>query len=223
MNNKKIIIFGITKYAELIRYLCQEVDSQMVVCHTAEREYISDIRNFNMTIVPFEEIEKYYPSDKYKILPVVGYKNMNNGRKIVFEKILKKGYEIASFIHPSAYVAKNVKLGIGNIISINVTISPFVNIGTGNVFSPSTTIAHHTKIDDFNFVGLSSSILGNVRITHNCFLGCNCTIRNGITVMPYTLVGAGAYISSNTKEYSVIVPAKSIVLKDKRSIDIDLR
>lgn len=220
MNDKKIIIFGITKYAELIRYLCQEVDNQMVVCHTVDRKYITDDGNFNTTIVPFEEIENYYSPDKYKILPVVGYKNMNNNRKDVFEKILKKGYEIASFIHPSAYVAKNVKMGIGNIISINVTISPFVNIGNGNIFSPSTTIAHHTKIDDFNFLGLSSSILGNAHITHNCFLGCNCTIRNNVTIMPYTLVGAGAYISTNTQEYSVIVPAKSITLEDRRSVDI---
>jgi sugar O-acyltransferase (sialic acid O-acetyltransferase NeuD family) len=222
MNEKKTIIFGITKYAEVIRYLCQEVDNQMVVCHTAEREYISDIRNFNMTIVPFEEIEKYYPSDKYKILPVVGYKNMNNGRKIVFDKILTKGYEIASFIHPSAYIAKNVKMGIGNIITENVTIAPFSNIGDGNIFNSNTNIAHHTQIDNFNFFAQSPSIAGSVHITHNCFFGCNCTIRNGVTVMPYTLVGAGAYVSANTQEYSVIVPAKSIVLNDKQSIDIDL-
>jgi sugar O-acyltransferase (sialic acid O-acetyltransferase NeuD family) len=225
MSDKRIIIFGVTKYAGLISQLCLEVDGQMVACHTVDREYIKyeDIENPDMPVVPFEEIENYYPSDKYKILPVVGYKNMNDNRKAVFEKILSKGYEIASFIHPTAYIAKNAQIGVGNIFSTNVTILPFAKIGNGNIFSPRTAIAHHTIVGDYNFFALASSILGNVHITHNCFLGCNCIVKNSITIMPYTLVGAGAYVSTNTQKYSVIVPPKSICLDNRRSIDIDLK
>ena len=42
-------------------------------------------------------------------------------------------------------------------------------------------------------------------IKNNCFLGANSCIRDGITVAPYTLVGACSYISKDTKENGVYI------------------
>lgn len=190
---------------------------------TVDREYLrGKCFNSSIPIVAFDEIEEIFPNNEYKILPVIGYNNMNQIREKVFNKIKEKGYEIDSFIHSTAYVASNCEIGEGNIILENTTIQPFVNIGSGNVIWSNCNISHHTTIGDFNFFAPVSSLAGNVEITHHCFLGNNCTIRNGVSVKPYTLVGAGAYVSANTQEYSVIVPAHSIALNDRRSTDINL-
>jgi sugar O-acyltransferase (sialic acid O-acetyltransferase NeuD family) len=220
---KKTIIFGVTKFAEMLRFYIDTETINKVAGFTVDRQYIGgSCFNSNIPIVAFDEIEKFFPKDEYKILPVIGYNGMNQTREKVFNKIKKKGYEIDSFIHPTAYVATNCIMGEGNIILENTTIQPFVTIGSGNVFWSNCNISHHTKIGDYNFFAPVSALAGNVEVTHHCFLGSNCTIRNSVKVLPYTLVSAGAYVSGNTQEYSVIVPVKSIILKDKLSVDIDL-
>ena len=35
----------------------------------------------------------------------------------------------------------------------------------------------------------------------------------------YSFIGAGAYVSQNTKEYEVVVPEKSRILLEKSSLD----
>jgi acetyltransferase-like isoleucine patch superfamily enzyme len=112
-------------------------------------------------------------------------------------------------------------MGEGNIVLENTTIQPFVTIGSGNYISSNCCIAHHSKIGNYNHIA-PAFLAGNVEITHHCFIGINCTIRNGVTIMPYTLVGAASYVEADTQEYSVIVPAKSVALIGKRSVDIDL-
>jgi sugar O-acyltransferase (sialic acid O-acetyltransferase NeuD family) len=220
---KKIIIFGVTKFAEMLKFYIDTETTNKVAGFTVDREYIdSKYFNSNIPIKAFDEIDDIFPKEEYKILPVVGYNCMNRIREKVFNKIKEKGYEIDSFIHPTAYVASNCVMGEGNIILENTTIQPFVTIGSGNVFWSNCNISHHTKIGDYNFFAPASALAGNVEVAHHCFVGNNCTIKNGVTVMPYTLIGAGSYISANTQEYSVIVPNKSIILNDKRSIDIDL-
>ncbi|MEK5390059.1 acetyltransferase [Margalitia sp. FSL K6-0131] len=222
MKQKKIIIFGNTNFAKMVKYYIETDTDENFVGFTVDQKFI-DKDDVNQTnIVPFEEIESIYPQDEYKILPVIGYNKMNEIRRKIHQSIKLKGYEIASFVHPSANIAKNVELGEGNIFLENTLIQPFVSIGNGNIFWSNINISHHSIIGNFNFFAPSSSTAGNVIIQDNCFLGNNCTVKNGVEIKSYTLIGAGAYVSTNTKEDSVIVPARSSTLNNVRSMDIDL-
>lgn len=222
MQQKKIIIFGNTNFSRMVKYYIETETNDNVVGFTVDRKFIAkDVVN-QENIVPFEEIETRYPQDEYKILPVIGYNQMNEIRKKIHQSIKLKGYEIASFVHPSANIAKNVELGEGNIFLENILVQPFVSIGNGNIFWSNANISHHSIIGNFNFFAPSASTSGKVVIQDNCFLGNNCTVKNGVAIKSFTLIGAGAFISTDTVEYSVIVPARSSVITNKRSIDIDL-
>jgi UDP-N-acetylglucosamine acyltransferase len=60
-------------------------------------------------------------------------------------------------INNTAYIAKSVKLGDGNLISHNVVIEGDVIIGNNNIIGPGTYITNNVSIGDNNiFTGLSS-------------------------------------------------------------------
>lgn len=220
MSNKELIIFGINKFAELIKYYIEESSNIKVAAFTVDREYITKKNLCGLNVIPFEDLDKIYSRETTLILPAIGYRNMNNIRKKVFSAIKEKGYKMTSYIHPTANIANNSVIGIGNIILENSLVQPFVNIGDGNIIWSNVNISHHSSVGNFNYFAPGVSLSGEIKIGDNCFLGNGCIAKNGIQISDYTLIGAAAYVSQDTLEYSVIVPYKSKVLSNKRSIDI---
>ena len=220
MEQEKILIFGNTNFAKMIAYYITTETTKKVVGFTVDKTYINEPAIMDIEVLPFDDIDSLISRKEVKILPVIGYHKMNQIRRDIFDRIKQKGYVIASFIHPSAIVAENCSLGEGNIVLENSLIQPFVTIGRGNVIWSNVNISHHTVVGDYNFFAPSSSLAGNVTVGNQCFFGNNCTVKNETAIGSYTLVGAGAYVAADTKDYSVIVPATSLTLKGKSSLDI---
>lgn len=125
------------------------------------------------------------------------------------------GYELENLIHPSAVISTST-IGFGNIILENCVIGYNVKMGNANIMWPLASINHHNIIGSFNNISPGTSTSGGVVIGNHCFLGNNSTYKNKVTVLDYTLVGAGAYISHDTESNGVYVPERSIKL-DKTS------
>lgn len=222
MGEEVLLIFGINKFAELMKYYIENTTDYVVSAYTVNREYVEKKSIEGTDVIPFEEIDKIYGNKQVKILVAVGYNNMNNVRKKVFDNIIKKGYIIISYIHPSSNIAENIEMSTGNIILEDVLIQPYVKIGQGNIIWSNVNISHHAVIGDYNYFSPMVSLSGNTVIKNNCFFGNNCVIKNGISISDFTLVGASAYINEDTIEYSVVVPFRSKVLSGKRSIEINI-
>lgn len=222
MSKKAVIIFGITDLAELLySYLCEDSNFK-VVGFTADRQYIHNLNTFcDHPVIPFDELDKFlFTPERVSIFVCVGYTKMNSVRKDVFERVLKKGYSIESYFHPSASIYTD-SFGIGNIVFPNVMIDRFTSVGDGNIFYSNRFVAHHSSIGNYNFFAVKCCCCGHVTMKNNCFIGANSTIRNGVTLEEYTLVGAAAYVSRNTVKNGVYVPSKTIAMLNKDSLDIN--
>ncbi len=217
---KKILIFGINRYAELLfEYMTEE--GMPVEDFVVDEKYSMGQTMFqNRPVVFTENVQKKCPPAEYQVIFGLGYTKMNELRQMRQYMFREMGYEIIGYRHPSALILTD-EVGEGNVFLENVTIGKHTKIGEGNVFYPCAHVAHHSHVGNFNFFAISASIAGSVKLGNNCFFGNNCTLKNGITVHDYTLVGAGCYLSNDT-EYrgGVYVPARSILLEGKNSMDI---
>ena len=216
---KSFIIFGTGDFAQLIYYYVVNDQKRKVAAFTVERKYISEKTFMGLPLVPFEEIwELYNPSEYSMVIAFIG-KRMLMERKRIYEKAEKMGYEMENIIHSSASISSD-KIAGGNIIMERVIVAPFSQIGKGNIMWSNATVQHHNVIGDFNVLAPNVSPSGFVKIGNHCFIGNNCTIKNRMEIADFTLVGAGAYVQECTEEYEVIVPSRSRILKDKKSIDM---
>lgn len=217
---KKAIIFGLGDLAKMMFKLLSEEGNVEVVAFTVHQQYITEEKLFDLPVVGFEKIEEIFDNKEHVMYIAVGYNGMNQVRKLVYREAENKGYLLPNYIHKSAVIMPCVFLGSANIIMESVTLGIESKIGWGNIFYPNSIVAHHTNVADFNFFAISASVAGFITIGNNCFFGNNCTISNNIKISDYTLVGAGAYVTEDTNEYDVIVPARSITLVNKKSVDL---
>lgn len=218
---RNVIIFGTDQFAELLYFYLQDDKEYNVVAFTVDRQYMKTCELHGKPVICFENIEKEYNPQEYGLFLCIGYNWMNQVREQKYKEAKNKGYKIMSYCHPSSLVSTK-DIGEGNIIMEGVIIGAFAKIGKGNVFYAKAHIAHHTIIGDFNFFAISVAVAGNVLIKNNCFFGNNCTVRNDIRIDSFTLIGAAAYISEDTMLGDVYVPARSIKLAARKSIDFNL-
>ena len=144
---------------------------------------------------------------------------MNDVRKNVYMQCKEKGYTVASYIHSSCSIHSN-DIGEGNILLENCLVYPYDKIGNGNLMWDHVLISHDCTVGDFNTFSSYADLCGYVKIGTNGYFGKHCILNDFMEIADYTLVGAAAYAKKNTKPYDVVVPARSIILENKKSTDL---
>ena len=82
----KVIIFGTKDLAELAHYYLTNDSKYEVVAFTINKKYIKENTFHSLPVVPFEEIESYYPPSEFLFFaPMTGLK-MNTLRKNIYEE-----------------------------------------------------------------------------------------------------------------------------------------
>lgn len=215
---KNIVILGNTDFGRMLKYYIELDDDRKIEAFTVSREYIEKDTFCDLPVVAFEDIENFYPPEKYEILLAIGNSKMNDVRKKMFYECKKKGYTIATYIHSSCSVHTK-DIGEGNIILENCLLYPFSKLGKCNLLWDHVSISHDCEVGDFNTFASYSDLCGYVKIGNNGYFGKHCII-DVPEIADYTLVGAAAYAKVKTKEYDVVVPVRSFVLENKKSTDL---
>lgn len=216
---KNLVIFGTNDFGRLLKYYIEKDDNRKVEGFTVNRNYIQEDEFLGVPVVPFEEIESKYSPEKYEILIAIGNSKMNDVRKNVYMQCKEKGYTVASYIHSSCSIHSN-DIGEGNILLENCLVYPYAKIGNGNLMWDHVLISHDCTVGDFNTFSSYADLCGYVKIGNNGYFGKHCILNDFMEIADYTLVGAAAYAKKNTKPYDVVVPARSIILENKKSTDL---
>ena len=218
-------IYGTTDLAENLFYLLAE-DGIKIAGFVVEKKYITDncktiaVKKeiVKLPVIPFEKLEEYYSKEEIAVYLCIGYTNMNRARREKFDEIKKRGYKIQNYIHKTACVETD-KLGEGNLVFEQAYVGMYAELGNGNIIYPKALIAHHSQVGDFNYFAISASIAGHVTVSNENFFGNNATTKDKIVIGSGNLIGANSYVQHNLSDENVIVPERSIILKDKKPTD----
>lgn len=218
---KELVIIGAGYFSKLLYNYLNVSDAHTVRAFSINRDCMVDpeAQYLGLPVVALELLPQFYPPSKFDVIMGIAYAKMGQIREKVFMQCKEMGYNFASYIHPSAIIAGDVRMGEGNIILESTLVQPFVQIGNCNLIWYGVKIAHNDVIGDFNTLAGNTSLSGEVVIGNHCFLGNSCIVRDSVKIMDYTLVGAGAYVAKDSQPYDAILPPRSATLPDKKSTD----
>jgi len=215
---EKVVLFGTSAGARLAHFALSHDPNYEVVAFTVDRDYVKDGTFCGLPVVPFEEIQTFYPPQNYKMLVAIFANGMNMLRAKKCDQAKEKGYTLISYIHPQAIVAPGLVIGDNCFISEGVICRPFSSIGNDVILMPGATIGHDTVIKDHCFIGNRAVVMGVVTIEPFCFIGPNATIMEAVTIAAECLIGGGVVIQENTKEkevYKAPAPTRLPLPSDK--------
>jgi len=209
---KKLIIFGISGFAEVAHFYFTKDSNYDVVAFTANKKFITKTELFGLPVIPFEDLEKNYPPEEYDMFIAIVYTNINKVREQIYNQAKSKGYDLVSYVNSKATFWGDLNIGENCFILENNVIQPFVKIGNDVIIWSGNHIGHHSVIEDHCFLASHVVISGNVTVGKYSFLGVNSTLRDGIKIGKECVIGAGAVILKNTKDKEVYTPIASKLL-----------
>lgn len=216
----KVIIFGTLDSAELAHYYLKHDSAHEVVAFTANEKYISTETFQGLPLVPFEEVERIYPPDDFKLFAPMTGRRMNTLREQIYNSGKGKGYSYVSYISSRATICHN-EIGENCFILEDNTIQPRTVLGNNIVLWSGNHIGHHGHIKDHNFFSSHVVMSGHCVIEPNCFLGVNATIRDYSTLAKGTLLAMGAcLVQQETEEWGIYIGNPAKLKEGKKSLEV---
>lgn len=120
-----------------------------------------------------------------------------------------------SFVHPSSYIAKSVKMNGANIILANTVVNTNVCLGYHNTILSNIVISHDTIIGNNNFFASHACIGSGIHMGNGNFIGLNSSIRTYTSIGDNNIIGMASNIITNIESNSILVGNPGKILRSK--------
>ncbi len=134
------------------------------------------------------------------------------------ESARRRGFAIATAVHPRAVVAPDVSVGPGTVVVAGVVINPGAQIGTDVIVNTSASVDHDCVIGDGVHISPGARLAGGVRVGRGSWVGIGATVIDGVRIGAGTTVGAGAVVLADVPDGVVAygIPARVVSKVDGR-------
>jgi sugar O-acyltransferase (sialic acid O-acetyltransferase NeuD family) len=199
----KIVVFGTSQWAELAHFYLTHDSPHEVAGFTVDRPYMQLTEFKKLPVVPYDEVEKHFPTQEFEMFIPISFKGMNHARAEKYQDAKDRGYRLISYVSSKASTFPGFVCGDNCFIFEDNTIQPFVKIGNNVVMWSGNHIGHHSTIGDHVTITSHVVISGCCTVEDFCFFGVNSTIRDETVIAHDTLVGMGVSILKDTQPYEV--------------------
>ncbi len=205
MEEKKVIIIGAGGHGaeidDYINYACEKNDTVDIKIIGFLDDNPDAYNKYQLSAPYLGKIKDHKVRDD--CFYIIGIANLKFRRRIV-EKFIEKGARFVSFIHPTAYVSKSVRLGRGVIVCPNANIGPNVHIGNYTLVNSRCSIGHDSVVGDFNFISPNVSFSGFTEIGNENLFGVNSATIPGIKAGNRNKIAAGMVLDKNIGDNAVV-------------------
>ncbi|MBQ3730237.1 MAG: serine acetyltransferase [Muribaculaceae bacterium] len=133
-------------------------------------------------------------------------------RKKILDRITNTNISFPNIIAPSFRVLdpKTFKIGKGNIIQDNCSVTCDVEIGDYNVLNGSNALGHDVTVRDFNVLMPGVRLSGDVKVGCCNLLGVDSVVLQKVKIGDNVTLGAGSVLMTKPKDGGTYigVPAK---------------
>ena len=138
-------------------------------------------------------------------------------RQGIYERFSNQGYCFTSVVHPSATVAKSVKISDGVQIMACAVAQPGVVIGSNSIVNTAASIDHDCQIGAHCHIAPRVVISGQVVVGNRSHVGTGASIIQAIHIGENCVDGAGATVVKNLPDGTVAVGTPAKPINNKKS------
>ncbi|MDD2806212.1 MAG: acetyltransferase [Elusimicrobiales bacterium] len=136
----------------------------------------------------------------------------NRSRCQIAKWLQSTGFGLITAVHPSAQIARGVRLGAGTVVMAGGIINSDSIISENVIVNSRSSIDHDCVIGAGVHLAPGTVLCGAVKVGDLAFVGAGVTIAPNLTVGEGSIIGAGATVLSDISPNCVAVgtPAKKI-------------
>lgn len=141
----------------------------------------------------------------------------NQRRLALIEALTRAGLDIATIIHPTAWVCPGVLIGAGTVIGAQAVVNHGASLGRGVIINSGAIVEHDCLLADGVHVSPGAVLAGNVEAGHCVWIGTGANICPGLQISERATIGAGATVISHVPSDATYagVPARALAERPK--------
>jgi len=203
-------MFGAGKVADVVYRHIAHAGEHEVVAFTTDAAYVPQSGVFHgKPVVAFETVTERFPPERYEMIVVVGYHDLNAVRRAKYHAAKEKGYRLASYVSPRAGTGDWLEMGDNCIVLDGAVIEPGARLGNNVVVWSGVLIGHHTTIGDHAWIAGQATFGGSARLGERSFVGLGAIVGHEVELGAECMIGAGALVTKCAGAKSVFVAANT--------------
>lgn len=214
LRHEKVLIYGASGHGKVIIDLVEREGRYKIVGLIDDNPSIRGQEFFGYPVLGGFKLLNERAYHVCQLILAVGD---NRARKGLWEKIRPLGYRLASAIHPSAQIARDVSLGSGTVVMAGAVINSGTRIGENAIINTGATVDHDCVIGDYAHISPGAHLAGNVHVCELTHIGIGASIIQGVRIGRNAIIGAGAAVIDDIPDNvtAVGVPARVIKRHDR--------
>jgi sugar O-acyltransferase (sialic acid O-acetyltransferase NeuD family) len=108
--------------------------------------------------------------------------------------VTKKGFLLASAVHPKATIAPDTQIQPGSVIAAGAVINPACVVGENVIINTAATVDHDCYLSDGVHICPGAHLAGNVQVGFGAWVGIGACVINRVSIGNGAYIGAGAVV-----------------------------
>jgi sugar O-acyltransferase (sialic acid O-acetyltransferase NeuD family) len=209
---KDLVIFGTGAFGDLAHYYFQHDSGYSVTAFVLDSAYLKEPNFKGLPVVAFEEVTTQFPPSRYDMFVAVGIQKVNRQRAAKVAEAEAKGYVLPGFLSSKAKAPPDFAIKPNSFVMEGSFVQPYVEIGRDTIVLGNAHIGFRSRIGDHCW--LTTPVLGEtVTVGDYTFIGINATVVSNHTIGKSNVIGAGALIHKDTKDFEVYQGHASVASK----------
>ena len=152
---------------------------------TEEREL------YGSRIMSFEALSRSLDASEVEFVVAVGEPS---SRELLYDRVVSRGYSLATVIHPSAFVAPSARLGHGVFVKMQSIVSSDAVLEDNVFVQADVIVGHDVRVGAHTQISAFSHIAGNASLGERCYLGVRSSVREECVMGDDVVVAMGGVV-----------------------------
>ena len=137
----------------------------------------------------------------------------NSARASVADWLEINGFERVTLVHPSAQIARGVRIDQGTVIMAGSIVNSDSSIGREVIINTGATVDHDCVIKNGAHIAPGVTLCGTVTVGIRSFICAGATIIPNLTIGSGVVVGAGATVVKDLPDNVIVTGTPSRIIR----------
>lgn len=206
--DSKIIVFGVSPFSRMVCALL-EAGGKTVAARTAHVRFIpvaaGDGQTDGPPFVAFETLAQTHAPHEHQVIVALEHARANVARAEIAEAAKAMGYNLASYIHPSAQLGEGVTLGEHCLVLEGVIAQYGAHIGANAILGAKCFLGQQVRVQSNVYFGSGVFVDRFAQIGHHCTFGSQVRIAESVNVPNWTQVKAFEDLRESLKQPTLVL------------------